>query len=255
MTRTMDGDVSTALQQSNLRAHYLTYFDFGSGALRFWDGVSELTISTGGDADGTYTATGILGQVGGIEESTDLKATGAEFTLSGIPSDLLSVALTEQYQGRTATCWLAIFNVTTDALITDPFQIFSGRMNLMPVTDAGKTGAIVVTAESRLIDTQRSQNPRVYTNQDQQNEHAGDLGLEFVPKMQELVITWGRKDLAPSIPGDEAASELPASPPPAPPPPDPVFDDDGGGDDGGWDGLDDNDTPGGGWGGGYADVG
>ena len=242
MTRTMEGDVSTALQQSNIRAHYLTYFDFGSGALRFWDGVAELTISTGGSADGTYTAAGNLGQVSGIEESTDLKATGAEFTLSGIPSDLLSVALSEQYQGRTATCWLAIFNVTTDVLITDPFQIFSGRMNLMPITDGGKTGAIVITAENRLIDTQRSQNPRVYTDQDQQNEHAGDLGLEFVPKMQHLVITWGRKDLAPSIPGDEAASEL-TTPPPPPPDPEPEsgdsLDDDGfwsGDDDGCWDG-------------------
>ena len=244
MTRTMDGDVSTALQQSNIRAHYLTYFDFGSGALRFWDGVSELTISTGGDADGTYTAAGNLGQVSGIEESTDLKATGAEFTLSGIPSDLLSVALSEQYQGRTATCWLAIFNLTTDVLITDPFQIFSGRMNLMPITDAGKTGAIVITAENRLIDTQRSQNPRVYTDQDQQNEHAGDLGFEFVPKTQQLVITWGRKDLAPSIPGDEAASELTTPPPPAPDPTPESGDSDGfddddfwsGDDDGGWDG-------------------
>ena len=242
----MEANVSTALQQSNIRAHYLTYFDFGSGALRFWSGVSELTISTGGDADGTYTAAGNLGQVGGIEETTDLKAAGAEFTLSGIPSALLSVALIEQYQGRTATCWLAIFNATTDVLITDPFQIFSGRMNLMPITDAGKTGAIVVTAESRLIDTQRSQNPRVYTDQDQQNEYAGDLGLEFVPKMQELVITWGRKDLAPSILGEEAASE-PAAPPAAAPDPAPsTLDDSSEGGDGNDDGLDDV-SDGGGW--------
>jgi hypothetical protein len=55
----------------------------------------------------------------------------------------------------------------------------------------GTTATIAINCESRLLDMNVAVDRR-YTNEDQQLDHPGDRGLEFVNSIQEVVIYWGR---------------------------------------------------------------
>ena len=54
-------------------------------------------------------------------------------------------------------------------------------------------GAMIAeTAESRLIDLTKPRGYR-YTNQAQQHLFSGDLGMQYISKIQEKQIFWGKK--------------------------------------------------------------
>lgn len=162
----------------------LFYADFPSGAVRAWSGYGNL--SWGGN---TYTGVGDFGGVDRVAEGSDHSAKGIVFTLAGIPSSLIVVALADAYQGRTCTLWLGAMD-STGAVIADPYQFFSGRMDVMEIEDGGETATIKLTGENRLIDLNRPR-ARRYTHEDQQIDYAGDLGLEYVAGLQDKKIYWG----------------------------------------------------------------
>lgn len=61
----------------------------------------------------------------------------------------------------------------------------------MTIADSGDTSTITVTVENKLIAFQRTA-VRRYTAEDQKIEHPTDKGFEFVAKIQEKEIIWGR---------------------------------------------------------------
>lgn len=194
MTRSMEAAVSTAAQQTDIRAALLAYFAFSSGDVRAWSGTGDLSFS--GD---TYQGVGNLGRISRVEETVDIRAAGLTFELSGVPSSLISIALDDNYQGRTCTLWMGLFD-TDNALIADPFVLFQGRMDTMEIEDGGKTAIIRLTAENRLIDLTRLDSVPYYTQADQAQLYGNDRGLEYVPAMQEAVIVWGRATVGGSAP-------------------------------------------------------
>lgn len=162
----------------------LAEFDFASGASRAWSGLGTLAWD-GKD----WVGLGTFGEVSAIEETMELRATGAAFRLSGVPSELVATAMGEPIQGRTARLWLGFLDDTL-ALIEDPVLLFDGRMDTIEITDGGEAAVITLFAENRLRDLERPRTRR-YTDQDQQAEFPGDRGFEFVPALQEVTINWG----------------------------------------------------------------
>ena len=78
--------------------------DFGgvtveAGPLYLWTGLGNLTV--GGI---TYIGTGNMLQISEVKETADIAVAGATLTLSGIPTEILALALQEPYQGR--LCYL-----------------------------------------------------------------------------------------------------------------------------------------------------
>ncbi|MFN3231681.1 MAG: hypothetical protein ACE363_05925 [Alphaproteobacteria bacterium] len=188
MTRDITGAVQTAAQQANVAAEYLVELDFGSGMVRVWSGVG--TLSWNGQ---DWIGVGALGSIGVIEEKDGAVATGVRLELAVTDTALLSTALDEHYQGRSANIWLALFDTSTLAVIADPVKVFGGVMDNMTVVDTGKAGRITVNAESYLRVLDRA-NERRRTDQDQQARFAGDLGHSFVAKIQDIDINWGAPD-------------------------------------------------------------
>ena len=45
--------------------------------------------------------------------------------------------------------------------------------------------------ENKLIDLKRSK-VRRYTSEDQEQEYPSDLGLDFVPSLQDMELIWGK---------------------------------------------------------------
>ena len=64
-------------------------------------------------------------------------------------------------------------------------------MDTMGIEDTGDTANISLTAESRLIDLERSRERR-YTSEDQKIDYPNDKGLEFIADLQDKEIVWGR---------------------------------------------------------------
>lgn len=159
---------------------------FDSAPVRLWSGIGDLTY-----ASNIYSGAGALLGVGSALETQELRATGLDITLSGVPSELLSLALAEPYQGRECRVYLAALNVNTGALIADPYMIFAGRMDTMTVSENGDTASIGLATESRLIDLERSRERR-YEGADQALDYPADKFFEHVQAIQDAQITWGK---------------------------------------------------------------
>lgn len=149
---------------------------FDSGALRIWSGIGDKSI--GGQ---TYTGTGSLLSVGGIEESDGLSAPGASISLSGVDSSLVSLAIQEPYQNRDCRILLGSGD--------DFFEIFSGFMDVMTIEDNGETCIINLTVESRLIILDRKV-PLRYTQETQNSLYPGDTFFSTVASLQDKKVDW-----------------------------------------------------------------
>ena len=179
----------------------------GDNVLRLWTGQGTLVLD-----DGTnWVGTGNLLNISAIEETSELAVKGATLTLSGVPSEVLSLALSEPYQGRVCNIYFGTFSQgsilqesssyillqdgsrinleTTDKGFN---EIFSGYMDQMNIEESGETSTIQLLVENKLVDLERARVAR-FTSGYQKSIYAGDLGLDFVEDLQDKKIAWGRK--------------------------------------------------------------
>ncbi len=185
MARDITTAMQTEVQAGAIQPFLLFEAFFDDETVRAWTGYGDLVW----DGD-TYAGTGTFLNVSEIEETTETKASGITVVLSGIPSELLSLALNGEYQGRILNVYLGAFN-SSNAIISDPILLFKGRMDLMDIQDGSETGSITLNVESRLIDLERARNRR-YTAEDQKIDYPNDKGLDHVVSIQEIEIVWGR---------------------------------------------------------------
>ena len=185
MSRTLSTAMQAVATAEVVRPIYLVDLEFASGSIYLWSGLGDLSFNSN-----TYIGAGDLLTIGAVQESTELTATGAQITLGGIKQSLLTLARDEPYQGRPLTIRLGAFNENGD-LIASPVILFSGFMDVMTINDSGETSTITVSAENKLIIFQKTA-VRRYTAEDQKIEHPTDKGFEFVAKIQEKEVVWGR---------------------------------------------------------------
>ncbi len=89
------GAIQSALEASEIQPLFAVQLMLDTQPLYFWTGLGDLTI------DGiTYVGTGQFLAISEMEETAEIAAKGAVITLSGIPSELLSLAISTPYQGR-----------------------------------------------------------------------------------------------------------------------------------------------------------
>ena len=206
MSRSVSSGFSDAIQRDVVQPFLAVDLAFDSGNVRAWTGLGTLSV---GGVD--YVGTATIMSISPIEETIEIAARGAQFVLMGIPSDLLSLALSEPYQGRIAKIYFGMMSVperllteagaiiTTENLLpldissgnqSELVEIFSGFMDTMQIADEVETSTITLTAENRLISLERPKNRR-YTSEDQKREFSADLGLDFVNDLQDKEIKWG----------------------------------------------------------------
>lgn len=182
MSRTIPNDLLTALGQDNITPFYAIEFDFDTAPVRFWTGVGDRTIE-----GNTYTGAGNLIGISGLEEVSDLSAKSATISLSGVPSELVSLALQEPYQNRACRILFGVTDVT--AIV----EVFSGFMDTMTIEDSGDSSIISMTVESKLVQLERPKERR-YTHESQRSRYPSDTFFSFVSDLQDKEIVWGRKN-------------------------------------------------------------
>lgn len=207
MSRPVAAPLLAALQAPVVRPAFFVEALFASGTVRLWSGYGPITV------DGkTWEGAGALLALSAVVETQEVRAEGVTISLSGIPSALLSLALSEQYHGRIARVYLGAFAVSDDTdlslladavvddyrlrdpsalLIADLHLLFSGRMDVMQIAEDGDSATISVTVENRLVDLER---PRVvlFTDEEQRRRFPGDGGLRYVASIVDAEIVWGR---------------------------------------------------------------
>jgi hypothetical protein len=158
---------------------------FLDGPIFVWSGLGNLNWN-----GRVWVGLGTLGTISPIEESSEIKATNVTFTLSGIPQDLIRHALSQVRQGNPVQLWFGALGDNNNVL-ADPLQIFAGRMDVPTIDEGAQTSTISIAVENRLIDLNRSRERR-FTDQDQQIDHPGDLGFQYVQFIQGWNGTWGK---------------------------------------------------------------
>lgn len=185
MSRGLAAGVLSEIAADSVQPILFLYGSFSTGDIRMWSGLGNV------DWDGeTWVGAGNLVQISNIEEPGEIKAQGIIVTFNGIPADLISIVLQSVYQGALGKVWLGF--LSNGSIVADPWLVFEGRLDVPVIDEDAETCSITITYESKLIDLLRSRSRR-YTDQDQQNEYAGDVGMQYVTSLQEKEIPWGRK--------------------------------------------------------------
>jgi hypothetical protein len=188
MSRDLTSATITNISEATVYPFFAIELNFDSEILRLWTGQGTLTLP-----DTTqWIGTGTLLDISAIEETAEMAVRGATLTLSGIPSEILSLALSEPYQGRVCNIYFGTF--TGGDLTTAPSnfdQIFSGYMDQMNIQDGAETATIELKVENKLVDLERARVAR-FTSGYQKSIYPSDKGLDFVESLQDREIFWGR---------------------------------------------------------------
>lgn len=185
MTKDIDLDVITASSASAIFPVFFVSLGFDSGAVNLHTQLGDITVGAT-----TYTGVGQIGGIGTITEDSELGRSPITLTMSGLPTDLLSLLFNEQYQGRLATVLLGYLDTAgSGQLLADPTIVYRGLMD-SPVFQQDSSLAIALNVENRFAkwDTPLM---RRYNNADQQARFPGDKGLEFVAQTTDIQIAWG----------------------------------------------------------------
>lgn len=208
MSRDLSNDTIVSINENVVYPFFATELRFdGDNILRMWTGQGTLVL-----ADGTqWVGLGQMLNISTIEETSELAVKGATLTLSGVPSEVLSLALSEPYQGRVCNIYFGTFiqgsilqestsyillqdgsRINLENQSTNFSELFSGYMDQMNIEESGDTSTIELLVENKLVDLERARVAR-FTSGYQKSIYAGDLGLDFVEDLQDKQIPWGRK--------------------------------------------------------------
>ena len=210
MSRTLPSGMQSEIIKEVVYPFFAVELYFQSETVRLWTGYGELEYPP--ESGTTYLGAGTLLNISSVEETTEIEAKGASITMSGIPSTLLSLALSEPYQGRLCRILFgmsipnaSLISQASQELITQDLfelsvqnggtnlvEIFSGELDQMNIVEEAESCTISVTAENVLIKLERP-TVRRFTDQDQKSRYPSDRGLEFIASLQDKEIFWGRK--------------------------------------------------------------
>ena len=177
----------------------------GNQTLRLWTGYGTLNYQ-----GLEWYGTGSMLQIDSVEETTEIAARGASLTMSGIPEEVLALALREPYQGRKANIYFGNFTqgllqlessdfilfedgsrIELEVGTTNLSQIFTGYMDQMNIEETPDTCTVQLTLENKLVDLERARVSR-FTSAYQKSKYPQDKGLDFVEGLQDKEIVWGR---------------------------------------------------------------
>ena len=208
MSRDLSVNTIENISENVVYPFFATELRFDGNIVRMWTGQGTLVLSDGTE----WVGLGQLLNISSIEETSEMSVKGASISLSGIPSDLLSLALSEPYQGRIAKIYFGTFQqgsilqetsdyillqdgsrINLESTSTGFNELFSGYMDQMNIEESGDTATIEMMVENKLIDLERARVAR-FTSGYQKSVYPGDLGMDFIEDLQDKKISWGRAE-------------------------------------------------------------
>jgi hypothetical protein len=207
MSRDLTASTINSISQSVVRPFFAVELLFdGANTIRMWTGQGTLTLEDATE----WVGLGTLLSISEISETSNIDVRGASVSLTGVPSEILSLALSEPYQGRVCNIYFGAFSsgglLQEDGafiLLEDGSriqlgdtevgfnQLFSGYMDQMNISESADTSTIELSVENKLVDLERARVAR-FSSGYQKSIYPDDLGLDFVEDLQDRDIPWGR---------------------------------------------------------------
>jgi hypothetical protein len=207
MSRDLSNITIESISEDVVYPFFATELRFVDNIIRMWTGQGTLVLEDGTE----WIGLGQLLSISSIEETSEMAVKGATITLSGIPSELLSLALSTPYQGRVAKIYFGTFlrdsllqetgnyillegggRINLESMSKGFNELFSGYMDQMNIEESGETSSIELAVENKLIDLERARVAR-FTSGYQKSIYPDDDGLNFIEDLQDKKIPWGRK--------------------------------------------------------------
>lgn len=182
--RGLDTAFAAAMRDTHATTFVLLQMDLDGGTIRLTDAPHDVTWN----GFTWITALGV-GTIGNIQES-DGEVKGLQFTLSGVPTANVSLALQEDVQGRAVQLRLCALDGTT--ILVDQ-NVWEGTLDTMSIRMDGETSTIIVTAEHYLSNWDRPKLLR-YSDEDQKLLHPTDRFFEYAARMAEVTVTWPNRE-------------------------------------------------------------
>jgi len=180
--RTLDADLQAGAQSAEFNYIVFAKLAFPSGTVYVHNGVG--TYSFGGN---DYTGVGAFGSIAAMEDTLDLESKPIKLLLSSISPEIIEAVKTDDVFGRDADIYLGSINAHGELQGT-PENWYSGHMETVEVA-IGEVDGVSLQLQSRASRLRLRSNKR-YTIEDHQNEHTGDLGLEFLPYLMDAQVQW-----------------------------------------------------------------
>jgi hypothetical protein len=137
-----------------------------------------------------WTAVGGIGQIDTIGEGIDGSATGVKASLYQVPSEFRDDIAQQAVRGCLFELYVGALSENYRDVIGFK-KLWVGRLDQYNITDAGDTITVEVIGESRMRDQRRPTIKR-FTDWWQQRKYPGDLAFQYVAKMAEVPILWGK---------------------------------------------------------------
>jgi hypothetical protein len=186
MSRDLDIDLKAETLKNRIAPIFLVAIDTAGGWFRMWTGYGTLNWN-----GYNWLGAGLLGSISPIEETSNVEAKGIVFGLSGVPSEVVAIALSEIKQNKRAEVYFAALDTDNLNFVGEPYLTFVGYTDIPIIDDDAKDISISLSAENRLIDLGRSRTRR-FTPEDQKKDYPNDKGFDFVAGLVDKEITWGQ---------------------------------------------------------------
>lgn len=185
MSRDLGAIVEADLTADHIKPFFALDLHFDLGSLYFWTGLGPITLNSN-----DYVGTGNFMTITEVEETMETAVRGLGVGLTGLPPEVISLALSEPFQGRPAHLHFGLIDTST-GVASNLVEIFAGSMDTMDIEEGPETSTVKLNIENKLIDLER---PRVarFTSANQRSRFPGDRGLDALPWLQDREIRWGR---------------------------------------------------------------
>lgn len=186
--RSLSAGMQTAITESSLRPVFFVRLEFGASLVVYLnDRAANITW------DGqTWLGNGWLRPIKAIDESSEIKATGCEITLTGALAELRAFALAEARLSNKGNVWLGLLD-NTDALISEPYLIFSGTLDVPTITTNQSEMTLSLAYESDLRGLERPNEFR-FSDQSQKAIYSDDKGFEYTSVVEDWNGYWGKPE-------------------------------------------------------------
>lgn len=134
----------------------------------------------------TWLADKGLGAIESFTESSS-EISGCAFTLSGIPSSMVSQVMTENVRGKTVIVRNA--TISSDGSLAVDDAAWIGQLDTLSMQDSGDRAVVRVTAEHRLVFWQ-SPHPVDFSHAQQQLVDPTDTFFSRMSSMTNKVVVW-----------------------------------------------------------------
>lgn len=186
--RNLTSAMQSAITESIIRPVFLVQLEFGTSiVLRLNDRAADISWNSE-----TWLGNGWLKPIRAFDESSEIRATGCEITLSGTITELLAYSLTDARLSNKGKVWLGLLD-SSDTIISDPYQIFVGRLDVPTITTNETEMTLTLAYESELRGLERANEFR-FTDQAQKAIYSDDKGFEYVSSVEKWDGYWGKPE-------------------------------------------------------------